>query len=72
MVTFPFTGGCISRGFKFRANILIAPSQAVSVRLLRVSRSMEGKISRSYASSAAARTKPMAGLPGTITRRRSR
>ena len=42
MVMWPFTGGCIRRGFRFRANWPIAPSLAVSVRVERASRSSEG------------------------------
>ena len=56
MVTKPLTGGCIRRGRRLSANCPIAPSQAVSVSAARTSRSMEGAIRRSYASSVAART----------------
>jgi len=42
MVTMPFTGGCISRGFRFRPKLAMAPSQAASVRSDRASRSREG------------------------------
>ena len=42
MVTWPFTGGWSSSGFRFSANWPIAPSQALSVRVLRASRSREG------------------------------
>ena len=48
--TFPAIGGCNKSCSKFLPNTLIAPSSAFSVRLLRISRSIAGAISLSYAS----------------------
>ena len=44
--TRPATGGCIRSCFKFLPNTLMAPASAVSVRELRISRSMAGAIRR--------------------------
>ena len=46
MVTNPFTGRCIKRGFKFKAKFAMADSPARSVNVLRSSRSALGAIKR--------------------------
>ena len=56
MVTMPFTGGCMSSGFRFTAKVAMACSQASSVSMERSSRVTEGYISLLQASFAAAST----------------